>query len=96
MRAGDIIEEARDFSAAFRNIVGGEKAPLRALSRIQQSLLSNLAQETPETISVPHEIAQSDILAALAGDRSIDVPEFLITLPNPSTKHTQHLSLIHI
>ena len=82
MKAGDILDEARDFSSAFRNLDGGEKAPLRALSRIQQGILSNLSQETPEAVSVQHEIAMNDLLAALGGDRYLSVPEFIITLPN--------------
>lgn len=84
MVAGDVIDEARDYSPAFRNISGGEKAPLRALSRVQQAMLSELSKETPEVISTRHEITKNDIdtvMARESRDRSLDIPPFILFLP---------------
>ena len=80
MRAGDLIDEARDYSPAFKSKYGGEKAPLRRLSRLEQALATAVVKLDPEALATAGSINAAAIATALADDDGVVAVPAYITI----------------
>lgn len=78
MIASELIDEARDYHPDFRRKFGGDKPPIRRLSRIEQAVATKLAREEPDAISVSATINNAALTTALAGTGVLTVPAYII------------------